>query len=42
MWERVAIDITGPHPVSAHGYRFILTGVDHFSRYASRDPLSES
>ena len=32
-WERVAIDITGPHPVSKAGNRFILTVLDHFSKW---------
>ena len=32
-WERVAIDITGPHPVSKSGNRFILTVLDHFSKW---------
>jgi hypothetical protein len=32
-WERVAIDITGPHPVSKLGNRFILTVIDHFSKW---------
>jgi hypothetical protein len=29
-WERMSIDVTGPHPPSAKGHRFILTLVDHF------------
>ena len=32
-WERVAMDITGPHPVSKAGNRFILTVLDHFSKW---------
>ena len=32
-WERIAIDITGPHPVSKSGNRFILTVLDHFSKW---------
>ena len=30
-FESVAIDITGPHPKSSQGNKFILTMVDHFS-----------
>ena len=33
-WERMSIDVTGPHPPSAKGHRFILTLVDHFSKWA--------
>ena len=33
-WERVSIDITGPHPKSSAGKQFILTLVDHFSKWA--------
>ena len=38
-WERVAIDITGPHPVSKAGNRFILTVLDHFSKWTEAFPL---
>ena len=31
-WQRVSIDITGPHQRSAKGNMFILTLVDHFSK----------
>ena len=33
-WERVSIDITGPHPRSSRGKVYILTVVDHFSKWA--------
>ena len=33
-WERVSIDITGPHPKSSSQKVFILTLVDHFSKWA--------
>ena len=33
VWERVSIDITGPHPKSSKGNVFILTIVDHFSKW---------
>ena len=38
-WERVSIDITGPHPCSSRGNKYILTLVDHFSRWAEAVPL---
>ena len=37
-WERLAIDITGPHPVSATGFRFLLTGIDLFTKWAFAIP----
>jgi transposase InsO family protein len=39
-WERISIDITGPHPKSSRGNVFILTLVDHFSKWAEAMPLS--
>ena len=39
VWETVSIDITGPHPRSNKGNVFILTLVDHFSKWAEAIPL---
>ena len=39
-WERISIDICGPFPVSSRSKRFILTIVDHFSKWAEAIPLS--
>jgi Integrase core domain len=39
-WERVSVDITGPHPRSCRGKQYILTLVDHFSKWAEAIPLS--
>ena len=39
-WERVSIDITGPHPPSYRHNRLILTCVDHFSKWAQAIPLT--
>ena len=33
-FERVGIDITGPHPVSKNGFKYILTIIDLFSKYS--------
>lgn len=38
-WERLGIDITGPHPVSAKGNIFILTVIDHFSKWVELFPM---
>jgi len=38
-WERVSVDITGPHPKSSRGNVYILTLVDHFSKWAEAIPL---
>ena len=39
VWETIGIDLTGPHPRSASGYKYILTVVDHFSKFAFAFPL---
>jgi len=33
-WERVAVDITGSHPQSTKGNKFMITVLDHFTKYA--------
>lgn len=33
-WERVSIDITVQHPRSSSGKQYVLTVVDHFSKWA--------
>jgi len=38
-WERVAIDITGPHPQSNKGNKFMITVLDHFTKYAFAFPV---
>lgn len=38
-WQRVAIDIVGPLPRTANGYRYILTIMDFASRYPEAVPL---
>ena len=38
-WERIGVDITGPHPRSRNGYVYILTLVDYFSKWADAFPL---
>jgi len=38
-WERVAIDITGPHPQSTKGNKFMITVLDHFTKYAFAFPV---
>ena len=39
-WERVSVDITGPHPRSSKSKQYIMTLVDHFSKWAEAIPLS--
>jgi len=38
-WERVAIGITGPHPQSTKGNKFMITVLDHFMKYAFAFPV---
>jgi len=35
----VSIDVTGPHPRSSKGRVFIITLVDHFSKWAEAVPV---
>jgi hypothetical protein len=39
-WERISVDITGPHPKSARGNQFIVTVVDNFSKWAEAIPVA--
>jgi len=39
VWDRVSVDITGPHPLSSRSNKYILTLVDHFSKWAEAIPL---
>ena len=38
-FERVGIDITGPHPKSKNGFTYILTMIDYFSKWAEAFPI---
>ena len=38
-WERVGIDVTGPHPTSSKGNVYILTVIDHFTKWAEMFPM---
>ena len=38
-WERIGIDITGPHLTSARGNSYILTVIDHFSKWVELFPI---
>lgn len=38
-WERVSIDITGPHPRSHQGNVYILTTMDQFSKFVEAAPM---
>lgn len=39
VWEVVSIDVTGPHPRSKHGNIYMLTIMDHFSKWADAFPI---
>jgi len=32
-WERISIDVTGPHPISSKCNSYILTVIDHFTKW---------
>jgi transposase InsO family protein len=38
-WETVSLDITGPHPRSRRGYVYLLTVMDHFSKWTEALPV---
>jgi hypothetical protein len=38
-WERISVDVTGPHPKSSRGNQFMVTLVDHFSKWAEAIPV---
>ena len=40
FWELVSIDVTGPHPRSKHGNEYMLTVMDHFSKWADAFPIA--
>ena len=39
VWERLAIDVTGPHPKSRNGFVYIVTVLDLFSKWAFAFPV---
>jgi len=39
-FERISIDLTGPHPRSRKGHLYILTVMDNFSKYVEAIPLA--
>lgn len=38
-WERLGIDVTGPHPTSSKGNVYILTVIDHFTKWVELMPM---
>ena len=39
-WERLSLDITGPHPRSRRGNIYILTAMDNFTKYVEAVPMA--
>ena len=39
-WERLSIDITGPHSRSRRGHVYILTVMDNFTKFVEAIPIS--
>jgi transposase InsO family protein len=39
VMDKLAVDLTGPHPTSSKGYVYILTAIDVFSRFLVAVPL---
>lgn len=40
-WQCISMDIVGPLPTTAHQNRWILTFVDHFTKWAEATPLPD-
>jgi len=38
-WERIGIDVTGPHPTSSKGNVYVLTVIDHFTKWVELLPM---
>ena len=38
-WEWLGIDVTGPHPTSSKGNTYILTVIDHFTKWGELFPM---
>ena len=38
-WERLGVDVTGPHPTSSKGNVYILTLIDHFTKWVELFPM---
>ena len=38
-WERLGIDVTGPHPTSSRGNMYVLTIIDHFTKWIELFPM---
>ena len=38
-WERIGVDVTGPHPTSSKGNTYILTVIDHFTKWIEIFPM---
>ena len=40
-WERIGVDITGPHPQSARGNIYVLTVIYHFTKWVEMFPMRD-
>ena len=40
-FEVTAMDVSGPYPVTPRGNKFLLTFIDHFSRYVEAYPIPD-
>lgn len=40
-WEILSVDVTGPHPKSSKGYRYIFTMMDYFTKFVEIVPIRD-
>ena len=41
FWKQVGVDLIGPMPVTARGYKYIITLTDYFTKWAEAAPLPD-
>jgi transposase InsO family protein len=40
-FQVTSLDITGPYPLTPHGNKYLLTFIDHFSKYVEAYPITD-
>jgi transposase InsO family protein len=40
-WERIGVVFIGPHPRLYNGHIYIMTGIDHFTKWVELSPMRD-